>query len=78
MNYTVELRIRIDGIGVIQFNEFHGKQKLIERIQKWIYEVRKQYGYREMVVEKVTVNNEDVTDKFLSWGNSIDRPDGIH
>jgi Leu/Phe-tRNA-protein transferase len=64
MIYTVELRIRIEGIGVIQFNEFHGKQKLIERIQKWIYEVRKQYGYRDMVVECVKVNNEDITQKI--------------
>jgi hypothetical protein len=64
MIYTIELRIRVAGIGVIQFNEFREKHKLIERIQIWIYEVRKQYGYREMVIEKVTVNNEDITQKI--------------
>jgi hypothetical protein len=78
MIYTVELRIRVEGTGVIQFNEFRGKQKLIKRIQEWIYSVRKQYGYREMIIEKVTVNNEDVTEKILSRRNGIERPDGIH
>jgi hypothetical protein len=75
---TVELRVRVEGTGVIQFNEFRGKHKLIERIQEWIYEVRKQYGYRDMVIEKVTVNNEDITEKILSRRNGIERPDGIH
>jgi hypothetical protein len=75
---TVELRVRVEGTGVIQFNEFRGKHKLIERIKGWIYEVRKQYGYRDMVIEKVTVNNEDITEKILSRRNGIERPDGIH
>jgi hypothetical protein len=78
MNYTVELRVRVEGTGVVQFNEFRGKHKLIERIKEWIYEVRKQYGYRDMVIEKVTVNNEDITEKILSRRNGIERPDGIH
>jgi hypothetical protein len=64
LTYTVELRVKVEGTGVIQFNEFRGKHKLIERIKEWIYEVRKQYGYREMVIEKVTVNNEDITKKI--------------
>jgi hypothetical protein len=64
MKYSVELRTRVEGTGVIQFNEFNGKHKLEERIQKWIYEVRKEYGYREMVIESVKVNNEDMTDKI--------------
>jgi hypothetical protein len=61
--YTVELRVKVEGVGVVQFNEFKGKYKLEVRIQKWIFEVRKQYGYREMIIEKVTVNNEDITQK---------------
>jgi hypothetical protein len=56
----VELRTRVEGTGVIQFNEFNGKHKLEERIQKWIYEVRKEYGYREMVVESVKVNGKEI------------------
>jgi hypothetical protein len=75
---TVELRVSVEGTGVIQFNEFRGKHKLIERIQKWIYEVKKEYGYREMVIEKVTVNSEDITEKIISRRNGIERPDGIH
>jgi hypothetical protein len=78
MIYTIELRIRVDGIGVIQFNEFRGKHKIIERIEGWIYEVRKQYGYRDIIVESVKVNNEDITEKILSRRNDIERPDGIH
>jgi hypothetical protein len=66
MKYSVELRTRVEGTGVIQFNEFNGKYKLEEKIQKWIYEVRKEYGYREMLVESVKVNNEDVTDKIIA------------
>jgi hypothetical protein len=65
MIYTIELRIRVEGIGTIQFNEFRGNHKLEDRIHKWIYEVRKQYGYREMIVESVKVNNEDITGKIL-------------
>jgi hypothetical protein len=61
MKYSVELRTRVEGTGVIQFNEFKGKHKLEERIQKWIYEVRKEYGYREMVVESVKVNDKEIT-----------------
>jgi hypothetical protein len=64
MIYTIELRVKVEGIGVTQFNELRGKHKLIERIQEWIFEVRKQYGYREMAIEKVTVNNEDITEKI--------------
>jgi hypothetical protein len=64
MIYTVELRVKVEGTGVTQFNEFRGKYKLTERIQEWIYEVRKQYGYREMIIEKVTVNNKDITQKI--------------
>jgi hypothetical protein len=77
MIYVVELKVRVEGTGVIQFNEFRGQHKLIERSQEWIYEVRKQYGYREMIVEKVTVNNEDVTGEFIDPKNGIQRPDGI-
>jgi hypothetical protein len=62
--YTVEIRVKVEGIGVVQFNEFKGKHKLIGRIQEWVYEVRKQYGYREIVIEKVTVNNKDITQKI--------------
>ena len=64
MNFNVEIKIRVDGIGIIQFNEFNGKEKLVERIHKWIYEVHKQYGYREMVIEKILVNNEDKTNEI--------------
>jgi hypothetical protein len=78
MIYTVELRVKVEGIGVIQFNEFRGKYKLEERIQKWIFDVRKQYGYRDMVIEKVTVNNEDVTGEIITRKSGIQRPDGIH
>jgi hypothetical protein len=64
MKYSVELRTRVEGTGVIQFNEFNGKHKLEERIHKWIYEVRKEYGYREMVVESVKVNDKEITEKL--------------
>jgi hypothetical protein len=64
MIYIVELKTKVEGMRVTQCNEFRDKYKLEERIKKWIYEVRKDYGYREMVIECVTVNNEDVTDKM--------------
>jgi hypothetical protein len=64
LTYTVELRVKVEGTGVIQFNEFRGKHKLVERIKEWIYEVRKQYGYRDIIIEKVTVNNMDITQKI--------------
>jgi hypothetical protein len=64
MIYIVELKTKVEGTRVTQCNEFKGKHKLEERIKKWIYEVRKEYGYREMIIENVTVNNEDVTVKI--------------
>jgi hypothetical protein len=64
MIYIVELKIKVEGMKVTRRNQFKGTRKLQERIQKWIYELRKEYGYREMTVEKVIVNNEDITKKI--------------
>jgi hypothetical protein len=58
MIYVVELRTKVEGIGVTQYNEFKGSHKLDERINKWVFEVRKEYGFREMKIESVTVNGK--------------------
>jgi hypothetical protein len=58
MIYIVELRTKVEGIGVTQFNEFKGSHKLDERINKWVFEVRKEYGFREMKIESVKVNGK--------------------
>jgi hypothetical protein len=59
---NVEIRISVDGIGVIQFNRV--KHPLIPNVQRWIYEVRKEYGYRDVVIEKVLADNRDITDEI--------------
>jgi hypothetical protein len=59
---SIELRIRVDGIGVIQFN--YVNQPLIPNVQRWIYEVKKQYGYREIVIEKVLAGERDITNEI--------------
>jgi hypothetical protein len=64
MIYIVELKTRVEGMRVTQCNEFKGKHKLMDRIQEWIYNVRKEYGYREMKIDMVIVNNEDITKKI--------------
>jgi hypothetical protein len=56
---TVEIRIRVDGIGVVQFNRL--KQPLIPNVRRWIYELKKEYGYRGVVIEKVLANEKDIT-----------------
>jgi hypothetical protein len=58
MIYIVELRTKVEGVGVTQYNEFRGSYKLDERINKWVYEVRKEYGFREMKIESVKVNGK--------------------
>jgi hypothetical protein len=58
MIYVVELRTKVEGIGVTQYNEFKGSHKLDERINKWVFEVRKEYGFREMKIESVKVNGK--------------------
>jgi hypothetical protein len=58
MIYVVELRTKVEGIGVTQYNEFKGSYKLDERINKWVFEVRKEYGFREMKIESVKVNGK--------------------
>lgn len=64
MTYIVELKVKVEETKVIQFNQFRGKFKLVDRIKEWIYEVRKEYGYREVIIEWVIVNNEDITEKI--------------
>jgi hypothetical protein len=59
---SVELKIRVDGIGVIQFNRI--RQPLIPNVQRWIFEVKKEYGYRDIVIEKVLADNRDITDEI--------------
>ena len=61
MIYIVELKTKVEGMKVTQCNEFKGKHKLDERIRGWIYEVRKEYGYREMKIESVTVNGKEIS-----------------
>jgi hypothetical protein len=58
MIYIVELRTKVEGIGVTQYNEFKGSHRLDERINKWVFEVRKEYGFREMKIESVKVNGK--------------------
>jgi hypothetical protein len=64
---SIELRIRVDGIGVIQFNRI--RQPLISNVQQWIYEVKKQYGYREVVIEKVLADDRDITEEVKGAQN---------
>jgi hypothetical protein len=58
---TIEIRIRVDGIGVVQFNRL--KQPLIPNVRRWIYELKKEYGYREVVIEKVFADDRDITNE---------------
>jgi hypothetical protein len=57
---SIELRIRVDGIGVIQFNRLNN-YNLIPNVRRWIYEVKKEYGYRDIVIEKVLADGRDIT-----------------
>lgn len=67
MIYTIELKIQIEGMGVTRFNRL--RDPLEKNIHKWIYEVRKEYGYRDMEIERITANDEDITEKIAPTRN---------
>jgi hypothetical protein len=58
---SIEVRIRVDGIGVVQFNRL--SQPLIPNVRGWIYELKKEYGYREVNIEKVLADDRDITNE---------------
>jgi hypothetical protein len=60
---TIEVRIRVEGIGVVQFNRL--SQPLIPNVRRWIYELKKEYGYREVVIEKVLADERDITGEVI-------------
>lgn len=66
MIYTIELKVRIDGTGILRFNRLRcSKEKLPELTAKWVYQVWREHGCRDMKVEKVTANEEDIKDDVM-------------
>jgi hypothetical protein len=75
---TVELKIRIGNIEIIRSNQFNENYELHQRIRKWIQVVHKEYTHRDIELSTIKVNDEDMSDMFISKNRGIDRPDGIH
>jgi hypothetical protein len=60
VNFKMELHIRIEDTGILRFNQFRcSRNKLPELASKWKYQVWREHGCREMIVEKIMANNEE-------------------
>lgn len=66
MKFELELHVRIEGTGILRFNQIHcNKDKLPVLTAQWIYQVWREHGCRSMKVEKVTANKEDIYSEVM-------------
>jgi hypothetical protein len=75
VNYDMELHIRIEDTGILRFNRFScSRNKLPELASKWKYQVWREHGCREMIVEKILANNEeDIKDEVKEYEENVGR-----
>jgi hypothetical protein len=76
-SFDLDLHIRIDGTGILRFNQFRCRRdKLPELVSKWKYTVWREHGCRNMEVERIMVNNEeDIKDEVKKFENDMGRSD---
>ncbi|WP_341356630.1 hypothetical protein [Rossellomorea sp. y25] len=69
MNFDMKLHIKIEDTGILRFNRFSCRRdKLPELASKWKYQVWREHGCREMLVEKILVNeDEDIKDEVKEY-----------
>ncbi|NMH68629.1 hypothetical protein HF072_07520 [Bacillus sp. RO3] len=69
MKYDMKLHMRIEDTGILRFNQFNCRRdKLPELASKWKYQVWKEHGCRDMLVEKILVNDEeDIKDEVKEY-----------
>jgi hypothetical protein len=66
MKYNLDLHVRIEGTGIILFNQFRcNREKLPGLTAKWVYQEWREHGCRDMKVEKVTANEEDISEEVM-------------
>jgi hypothetical protein len=77
MIYTIELKALIEGTGILLFNQFRCKRdKLPELVSKWKYQVWREHGCRDILVEKILVNDEvDIKEEVETFENDLGRND---
>ncbi|KAA0563682.1 hypothetical protein F0342_12825 [Bacillus sp. CH30_1T] len=77
MNFEMELHIRIEDTGILRFNRFRcSRNKLPELASKWKYQVWREHGCRDMLVEKIIVNDEeDIKEEVETFENDLGRSD---
>jgi hypothetical protein len=67
VKYTLDLHVRIEGTGILRFNQFNcSREKLPGLTAQWVYQVWREHGCRDMKVEKVTANEEDIYEEVMA------------
>jgi hypothetical protein len=77
MNYEMELHVWIEGTGILSFKQFRCRRdKLPGLVSKWKYQVWREHGCRDMLVEKILVNDEeDIKEEVETFENDLGRSD---
>ncbi|MCA1058131.1 hypothetical protein LCL96_04260 [Rossellomorea aquimaris] len=75
MNFDMKLHISIEDTGILRFNRFSCRRdKLPELASKWKYQVWREHGCREMLVEKILVNeDEDIKEEVKEYEEDMGR-----
>ncbi|MBW3113021.1 hypothetical protein KYJ26_14320 [Bacillus sp. MCCB 382] len=75
MKYDIQLHVRIEDTGILRFNRFDcSRKKLIELASKWKYQVWREHGCRDMLVEKIQVNgDEDIKNEVKEYEENVGR-----
>lgn len=75
--FNLELYIKIEGAGVSTFNHFRCRRdKLPELVSKWKYQIWREHGCRDMLVERILVNEEeDIKEEVETFENDLGRSD---
>jgi hypothetical protein len=61
MVYNLDLYVRIEGTGILRFNQFRCRSEDLPGITaKWVCQVWREHGCRDMKVERVMANEEDI------------------
>jgi hypothetical protein len=75
--FNLELYIKIEGAGISTFNYFRcRREKLPELVSKWKYQIWREHGCRDMLVERILVNDEeDIKEEVETFENDLGRSD---
>jgi hypothetical protein len=75
LKFDIELHVRIEDVGILRFNQFRCRRdKLTKFVSDWKYQVWREHGCRDMVVEQILVNHdEDIKDEVKEHEGIVGR-----